>query len=82
MMQRTTYLLLIVVVMASSSWAQQPDEGWQQLDTGLELGVFLAPMKSTVGDGKITVLRVDPHAWQFQLMAAADHGGRSRTAKQ
>jgi hypothetical protein len=55
---------------------------WQQLDDGLELATIQAPMPSKVGNKKITVLRIDPLHWKFQLMAAADHGKKPRTARQ
>ncbi len=55
---------------------------WKLLDTGLELGTFVAPMPSPVGDRKITVLRIDPAAWKFDLLAASMRDGRARTAEQ
>ena len=56
---------------------------WTSLASGLELGVFEAKRRSHVGDSKITVLRIDPHAWELDLVGSSRTGESSgRTAKQ
>jgi exopolysaccharide biosynthesis protein len=60
----------------------QADSDWQQLDHGLELGKFQAPLPSRFGDRKITILRIDPAHWKFRLLTAADHDKRARTARE
>ncbi|HEX2900282.1 MAG TPA: phosphodiester glycosidase family protein, partial [Bacteroidia bacterium] len=73
--------LLIFLGLAIRIAAQSPVE-WQQLDHGLELGIFQASQPSIAGDRKIRILRIDPAKWQFQLLAAADHEGKARTARE
>jgi hypothetical protein len=75
-------LLIIGLALSGTACAQVAPSPWQSLDTGLELGTFAASRPSPVGDRKITVLRVDPAAWQFTLLTAAQEGRRARTAQQ
>ena len=59
------------------------DSQWQQLDPGLELGVFPSPHRSEIGDSLIRVLRVDPKKYAFRLLNASAPGrGKLLTAKQ
>ena len=58
------------------------DTQWQKLDEGLELGIFVSPHLSEVGDSLIRVLRIDPKRFEFKLLNASVPGqGRSLTAK-
>jgi len=55
---------------------------WQKLDKGLELGRFnvVNPLESD--EGRIHILRIDPHLYQFQLInASAEKNGQKQTAK-
>jgi hypothetical protein len=74
--------LLVLGILWGQVAVGQGNDTWQQLDHGLELGVFTGSMPSAVGDRKITVLRIDPAHWKFSLLAAADHEGRARTARE
>ncbi len=38
---------------------------WQSPAPGLDLGIFQASRPAQVGDSRITVLRIDPHAWEL-----------------
>ena len=74
------------IALMAAFWGGMVPQGntdtWQQLDTGLEIGTFAAPMPSRCGDRKITVVRIDPAAWRFRLLTAAQQGRRARTARQ
>ena len=62
---------------------EQSDSKWQELDPGLELGVFLSPIPSEIGDSLIRVLRIDPNKYQFRLLnASADGQGKLLSAKE
>jgi hypothetical protein len=52
----------------------QADLGWQSLDTGLDFALYPAPIKSAVGDNVITLLRVDPAHFTFELASSALKG--------
>ena len=56
---------------------------WQKLTNGLELGVFLSPQRSELGDSLIRVLRIDPKHFRLRLLnASAVKEGRPLTARQ
>ena len=60
-----------------------PASPWQVLEPGLELGSFVSPRRSTVGDSVIHVLRVDPGRYDLVLkMAGAEDPVVTRTARQ
>jgi hypothetical protein len=72
-------ILLILIISAITGEAVQkrlvPETdqkpGWQQLDKGLELGIFLAPQAAAGGDSLVRVLRIDPQYFKLQLLNAS-----------
>jgi hypothetical protein len=72
-------ILIILVISATTGEAEQkrlvPETnqktGWQQLDKGLELGIFIAPQAAAGGDSLVRVLRIDPRHYQLQLLNAS-----------
>ncbi|MBI5547609.1 MAG: phosphodiester glycosidase family protein [Deltaproteobacteria bacterium] len=71
-----TPLLLASLVAASASIDFRP------LEPGLELAEVQLPVRSSVGDSTVTVLRIDPARFSLTLLAAAPStGSRSRTAR-
>jgi len=57
--------------------------GWQQLDKGLELGIFLAPQPTAGGASAVRVLRIDPNYYRFRLLnASAIENGLPMTPRQ
>ena len=65
--------LLALALLVASPWAA--------LRPGLSLRTFQGPA-SSLGDGKIQVVRVDPLRFALQLMNAAAHGGQARSARE
>jgi hypothetical protein len=58
-------------------------EGWQTLETGLDLGRFPSPQPSRSGDSVVSVLRIDPRRFKLTLEnASAEKDGQPRTARQ
>jgi len=55
---------------------------WKMLEDGLALGVFDAPLKSSQGDSKITVLRVDTTRFDLKLFCAAQFDSVNLTTRQ
>jgi len=51
-------------------------DAWQDLDDGLDLGVFPA------GNGSVTVLRIDPQRWETVALAASALDCSNSTARQ
>ena len=58
-------------------------DSWRTLAPGLELGTFAAADSSGAGDSRITVLRIDPDAWDLEFVGMS-RGGEStgRTARE
>jgi hypothetical protein len=86
-----TFLLLILIgitmtpIRANSEkedYGAELDTQWQKLDEGLELGIFVSPRPSEVGNSLIRVLRIDPKRFELKLLNASAPGqGRSLTVK-
>ena len=88
---RSLLILILFCVSSIPVEAQQENTpqqiqkklGWQQLDQGLELGIFLAP-QSTAGEASaVRVLRIDPNYYRFRLLnASAIENGLPMTPRQ
>ena len=63
--------LLLLVLLSLPSLAASP---WEPLATGVELAEFDASLKSTVGDSRVTVLRVDVAQRPVRLLSAKREG--------
>ena len=88
---KSLVILLILVVSATTSESGQKrpgpetrsESGWQQLDRGLELGIFPAPRAAAGGDSLVRVLRIDPRYYQLKLLNASGiENGKPLTPKQ
>jgi hypothetical protein len=55
---------------------------WQRIDEGLESTEIVSPQKSSIGDSKITVIRINPDKYTFKLIAASENGKEHKTAPQ
>ena len=72
-------MLLILLVSATAGEAEQKrpvpethqQSGWQQLDMGLELGIFPAHQTAAGGDSIVRVLRIDPKYFHLKLLNAS-----------
>ncbi len=51
---------------------------WKELEPGLFLAEFTAPVTSPVGDSRITVLKINPNRYQLKLICASEYDGVSR----
>ncbi len=74
-----TYLsavFLVVVFMSRLAHGQ----AWQQIEPGLEVGTFAAPISSRFGESTIHVVRIDSARFGFRLLCASQHGKRKRSA--
>lgn len=60
-----------------------PRKPWRQLESGLELGSFIASQKSHLGDSVIRVLRIDLKYFEFRLLnASARSQGQRKSARE
>jgi phosphodiester glycosidase len=74
--------LLLWARLAAAESLPQIEEGWTKLDEGLFLREFVSPQKSSEGDSKITVLRIDPRFHTFRLLSAPELGEPKMTARE
>jgi len=61
-----TFGLALLLAPAPAS----PPPAWRELQPGLELGRFVSPRPSDVGDSTVTVLRIDPAQYELRLLSA------------
>ena len=61
--------------------AASPAPAWQTLAPGFELGRFVSPQPSDVGDSTLVVVGVDPKRYELRLLSASLLlGGKPKTA--
>lgn len=71
-------LLCLIGSLFGQELAQEAD--WKTLGDGLQLGRFKADVESRSGDSVITVLRVDPNKYTFQLLARSNNNDQKDKA--
>lgn len=77
------YSVLFVSIMALYSlFSVSYGEKWEVVAEGLSLRIFDAPLKSSQGDSKITVVKIDPEHYSFKLLSASELGIEPLTAKE
>ncbi len=55
---------------------------WKELEPGLQLAEIDAPVRSSIGDSRFTLVRVDPKRRKLRLLMASELGGKGRTAEE
>ncbi|MCX6226724.1 MAG: hypothetical protein NTV01_18580 [Bacteroidia bacterium] len=58
------------------------DISWEKVDDGLYLSAYLPSQKSLVGDSKITILKVDPSRYNFNMFSAKENGESVKSANE
>jgi hypothetical protein len=53
---------------------------WVELDNGLYYCEIDAPEKSILNDSKLSILKIDPLKFEFQLLTKTEYGGKARPA--
>lgn len=62
--------MILVFILVPGSEGQ--NAAWKQIDEGLHYCDFAAPTKSTIGDSKILIIRIDPKNYSFRLLCASE----------
>ena len=88
----TSLLILSLFFGSSITGEAQPENthqevkkgsGWQQLDKGLELGIFPIPQTAQAAPAHVRVLRIDPNYYRFRLLnVSAIENGLPMTPRQ
>lgn len=55
---------------------------WKEIDAGLHLGEISSKVKSDYGDSKITILKINPEYYNFDLIISKENGEKNKTAKE
>lgn len=61
---------------------KKPQYDWKNLADGLSICETDAPIKSTINDSKLTIVKIDPSKFDFFLLTATEYEKRSRTVKE
>jgi len=61
---------------------QTKDITWKELEPGLFFARIDAPVKSHVGDSRITILKIDPDYFNFKLVSAKEKPEKNKTAEE
>lgn len=79
-----TILILILLCFVYQSFAEYPPKAvqWKTIEKGLYLSELKAPKITRIGDSKITILKIDPKYFTFQLVAASEYDSLQRTVKE
>lgn len=78
------FIFLCLALSSINVYGQKPTNEllWKGVDDGLYLTEYLSPVKSVMGDSKITILKIDPSKYEFSLFSAKENGESLRTAKE
>ncbi|WP_109436685.1 phosphodiester glycosidase family protein [Aquimarina sp. AU119] len=78
------YIVTFILGFTYTLFSQQNSNHiqWQKIDEGLFLSEYLAPKKSILGDHKITILKINPSRYDFNLFSAKKKEEHTRTAKE
>jgi Phosphodiester glycosidase len=77
---KASVFLCVFFLLASSATALA---AWRSLAPGLDLGTFPTRLPTTTGDGRITILRIDPDVWDLVVAGIGDgKASDGRTVKE
>ena len=77
-------IIIVSLFYALNIAAQQNSKAiqWENLDTGLDFTEYKSPKKSILGDHIITILKINPNNYDFNLFSAKQKEEHPRTAKE
>jgi len=81
-MNKLLFLLVLVISFNGFSQKTTSEITWKKVDDGLHLGAYISPNKSKIGDNIVTILKIDPSKYNFNLLSAKRKDKEIKTAKQ
>lgn len=77
------FLLYILLVSIYNGTAQEKKTSinWKKIDSGLFVADYKSPNKAIIGDNVITILKINPKHYNFNLLSAKEKAEDTRTAK-
>ncbi len=81
-MIRKTFLFLLLSLGLLETSFQNAAINWQLLETGLNYASVPLEMKSSIGDSKVDILKIDPKYFKFEMLAAGEKKTDKKKADQ
>lgn len=82
-------LLVFLVLISKLTLSQTKNDSiqsitlnWITLAEGIELAETTAPILSEISDSKLTVVKINPNYFDFEMLMATQHGKKMLTAKE
>jgi len=75
------WMLLLGVAPILGAPAVAAEVEWRQVEPGLMIAEFASPAAPPSGEGRITVLRIDPQRYAFRLLTAKESGGNPQPVR-
>ncbi|WP_165748135.1 phosphodiester glycosidase family protein [Cellulophaga sp. Z1A5H] len=72
---------IAILLLSFNSFSDEEKITWNKIDEGLFYTEHDAPKKSSIGDSKITILKISPKLYNLNLLSAKENGERIKTAK-
>ncbi len=83
LLKKTIIFLLIFILHLKVNSADAPKSiQWKMLEKGLYITEIKAPRITKIGDSKVTILKINPQYFSFQLIAASENDSLQRTVKE
>ena len=80
--KKIVYSCLLLIPVILTGMPKVPAVHWKEVDTGLYVASIDSPLKSPIGDSKITVLKINPRYYHFKLISAKEKNESNKTAKE
>lgn len=80
--KKVVYSCLLLIPVILTGLSKVPAIQWKKVDTGLYIASVDSPLKSGVGDSKITILKINPKHYHFKLISAKETKEANKTAKE
>jgi hypothetical protein len=76
-----TLSFLLLSILFFPAVCRSQTNAWREAGEGLYVGELDATPKAESGDSKITVVKIDPRFYSFQLLCGSEHGRQRLTVK-
>ncbi|MBN2364974.1 MAG: hypothetical protein EH225_02490 [Calditrichaeota bacterium] len=74
----------VLLVLTFLSLLKSPENSklWTEIQPGLCLGIFQAPVKAEHGDSKIRIIKINPDSFDIDLYCSSEYDNKPRTLRQ
>lgn len=67
-------LFILLFMLVSATVMADATVGWHPLAPGIDLKIHVVSKPNSMGDSRITVLRIDPHLWELEFVGVSRTG--------